>query len=83
MNELANSDQRILDANDKAVRLARLQDAFLNQIRKDMVENDLTALDELFYQILKVDGAINLMIDYLPETEQVSFLELVDSPAEL
>ena len=83
MNELANSDQRILDANDKAVRLARLQDAFLNQIQQDMMEKDLTALDELFYQILKVDGAINLMIDYLPETEQVSFLELVDSPAEL
>jgi len=83
MNELANSDQRIIDANDKAVRLARLQDAFLNQIQQDMMEKDLTALDELFYQILKVDGAINLMIDYLPETEQVSFLELVDSPAEL
>lgn len=65
-------------ANQKAVQLARLQDAFLNQIKEDMMSNDLTALDELFYQMLKVEGAIPILIHYLPEAEQAEFIDLID-----
>lgn len=71
MNRIAQA------ANDKAVQLARLQDSFLNQIREDMLSNDLTALDQLFYQMLKIEGAIPLLIDYLPEGEQSKYLELI------
>lgn len=68
-------------ANQKAIQLARLQDAFLNQIKEDMMTNDLTALDELFYQMLKIEGSIPILIHYLPEAEQAEFVDLVgESP---
>lgn len=66
-------------ANKRAVLLARLQDAFLNQITEDMLSKDLTALDELFYQMLKIEGAIPLLIDYLPEGEQSNFIDLIST----
>ena len=65
-------------ANEKAVQLARLQDAFLDQIKEDMMSNDLTALDEMFYQMLKIEGAIPMLIQYLPEAKQSEFIDLVD-----
>lgn len=67
------------NANNRAIQLARLQDCFLNQIKADMMSNDLTALDELFYQMLKVKGAIPLLIAYLPEGEQTQFVNLIDT----
>lgn len=75
-------EQQAEAANQKAVQLARLQDAFLNQIREDMMTNDLTALDELFYQMLKIEGAIPLLVSYLPEAEQLNFIDLVGEQPE-
>lgn len=81
MNKLTEQDARIVAANEKAVRLARLQDAFITQIKTDLIEGDETAIDELFYNILKVEGAVNLLIDYLPEAQQTKFLDLVGQHA--
>jgi hypothetical protein len=74
---------KALAAHEYAVQLARLQDAFLDQVRNDIDDADLTALDELFYNMLKIPGAIPILIGYLPEGAQEPFLELIASEPEV
>jgi len=76
-------NERVHKANDHAVKLGLLQDAFLDQIVKDVMDNDLTALDELFHKMLKIPGATSLLINYLPEVEQTEFVDLIGSEPEL
>jgi hypothetical protein len=72
-----NIAQKAQLANAKTLQLARLQDSFIEQLREDIVKQDLTAIDEMFFQILKIDGAINHLIEYLPEEEQIKYLNLI------
>ena len=71
-------NSKATNANAKSIQLARLQDAFIEQLRQDIISNDFTAIDEMFFQILKIEKAINHLIDYLPEDQQEKFLNMID-----